>query len=101
MVCTQTAGTALTHRSSAEASRLLPRGLETPPSKAAVAQQAGGDPWSSSAGSEDDDDGCSLSLSLALDTRSSRSGDEVGRLSPTATASSGRRISLDLSLSTL
>ncbi|KAG0552966.1 hypothetical protein BDA96_01G554200 [Sorghum bicolor] len=94
-------GTALTHhRSSAEAARRLPRGLETPPSKAAVAQQVG-DPCSSSAGSEDDDDGCSLSLSLALDTRSSRDGDEGGRLSPTATASSRSRISLDLSLSTL
>jgi hypothetical protein len=70
-------GTALTHRSSAEARRLLPRGLETPPSKAtaAVAQQ-GGDPWSSSVGSEDDYDGFSLSLSLVLDTRSS-SRDEV------------------------
>ncbi|CAD6209381.1 unnamed protein product [Miscanthus lutarioriparius] len=88
-------GRALAHRSTAEARR-LPCGIETPPSKATVAQQVGY-PWSS-AGSEDD---CSLSLSLALDTRTSRSGDEVGRLSPTATASSGRRISLDLSLSTL
>ncbi|XP_066388839.1 uncharacterized protein [Miscanthus floridulus] len=96
----ETVGMALTgHRSSAEARRLLPRGLERPPSKAAVAQQAAGDPWSSSAGSDGDD--CSPSLSLALDTRSSRSGDEVGRLSPAATASSGSRISLDLSLSTL
>lgn len=82
-------GTALTHRS-----------LQTPPTKAAVAQQVGGDPcWSSAAASEDDDhdhNGCWLSLSLALETRSSRSADEGGRLSPT-----GSRISLDLSLSTM
>ncbi|ONL93280.1 Putative Myb family transcription factor [Zea mays] len=95
-------GTALiAHGASAEARC----GLETPPRLPAVAEQAGGDPcWTSSAGSEDDhdeeEDGCSLSLSLA--TRSSRSsGDEGGRLSPTAATSWGSQISLDLSLSTL
>lgn len=102
-VCTQMVGTALiTHGASAEA-RGGPE--TTPPRLPAVAEQAGGDPcWTSSAGSEDDhdeeEDGCSLSLSLA--TRSSRSsGDEGGRLSPTAATSWGSQISLDLSLSTL
>jgi hypothetical protein len=100
-VCKQMVGTALiAHGASAEARG----GLETPPRLPAVAEHAGGDPWTSSAGSEDDhdeeEDGCSLSLSLA--TRSSRSsGDEGGRLSPTAATSWGSQISLDLSLSTL
>ncbi|KAJ1298960.1 hypothetical protein BS78_01G494400 [Paspalum vaginatum] len=79
----------------------LPCSLETttvPPGKDAAANP----PSSSSVASAGDDEyGCSLSLSLALDTtRSSRSGDEGSLLSPT-TSSTGSRISLDLSLSTV
>ncbi|CAL4912384.1 unnamed protein product [Urochloa decumbens] len=48
----------------------------------------------------DDQAGCSLSLSLALDT-GTYSGEEGSLLSSTTSSSSGSRISLDLSLSTL
>jgi len=80
----------------------LPGSLETP-SNMAVVRRGASDPPVGSSG-HDDDRGCSLSLSLALDSGSGRccrhTGEDGSLLSPT-TSSAGSRISLDLSLSTL
>ncbi|PUZ43021.1 hypothetical protein GQ55_9G628700 [Panicum hallii var. hallii] len=81
----------------------LPCSVDTPSNKAVVRRGANNPP-PSVAWAHDDDHGCSLSLSLALDTGSGRccthGGEEGSLLSPT-TSSAGSRISLDLSLSTL
>ncbi|RLN42782.1 uncharacterized protein C2845_PM01G01720 [Panicum miliaceum] len=87
------AGRTPTHGVAPTANR-LPCNLERPSNKAVPPPVA----WAH------DDHGCSLSLSLALDTGSGQcctcSGEEGSLLSPT-TSSAGSRISLDLSLSTL
>lgn len=85
-----------TSRAAAAEARLDP---DTPSKDAAARRRA--NPSSPSVGSEEEGGyGCSLSLSLALDTaRGGRSGDGGSSLFSTS-SSSGSRISLDLSLST-
>ncbi|TVU48504.1 hypothetical protein EJB05_08142 [Eragrostis curvula] len=82
-------GTAPAHTDARTTNRRLPCSPDAE-SKVVVAHDA-----SSPLGSDDHADGCSLSLSLALDT--THSGEEGSLLSST-TCSSGSRISLDLSL---
>ncbi|CAN6302446.1 unnamed protein product [Urochloa humidicola] len=85
-------GRAPTHGAAPTTNRLPCNSLETPSNK--VVGHRGDSP-------AHDDQGCSLSLSLALDTGTYSGEEGSSLLSSTTSSSSGSRISLDLSLSTL
>ncbi|CAN6296687.1 unnamed protein product [Urochloa humidicola] len=96
------AGRAPTHSAAPTTNRLPCSSLETPSNR--VVEHPGDPPpppLSSAAHEHEHEHGCSLSLSLALDTGTYSGEDGSSLLSSTTSSSSGSRISLDLSLSTL